>query len=66
MSDMNGNGSKDDPFLNELEAGVRAILKGKKVSKADKLAAIKVGVTLASIRHKITGAGEVEEGFFGK
>lgn len=66
MSDMNGNGApKDDPFLSEMETAVRAILKGKKVSKSDKLAAIKAGIQLAAIKHKISG-GDPEAGFFDK
>jgi len=65
MSDLkNGNG-KDDAFLTDLEEGIRLIIKGKKVSKADKIAAINAGVRLAGIKHKIS-SGETDEGFFGK
>ncbi len=64
MSDVNGNGKTDD-FLIELEKGVLAIIRNKKSSKADKLAAINAGVRLAGIKHKVSG-GDQDEGFFGK
>lgn len=58
--------SGEDDLLKDLEAGVRGILKNRKASKADKLAAINAGVKLAAIKHKITGGGDDEQGFFDK
>ena len=63
MSNIN---SGDDKFLKELEANVMLILKNRKASKTDKLAAIREGVKLVAIKHKISGGGAEEEGFFGK
>lgn len=57
---------QDDSFLTELETAIRGIIKNRKTSKADKLAAVNAGVKLAAIRHKITGGGAEDEGFFGK
>jgi hypothetical protein len=59
------NVNSDDKFLKELEAGVRAILVNRKASKSEKLQAITAGVKVAQIRHKISGSGEEEKGFFG-
>ena len=64
MSETTTNG-KPDEFLDELEKGVRLILKNKKSSKADKLSAINAGVRLAAIKHRIN-SGDTEESFFGK
>ena len=55
----------DDNFLKDLENSVRAIIKNKKSTKADKLAALNVGVKLAAIKHKILG-GDDKGGFFDK
>lgn len=61
MSDVK-NG--EDDLLKDLEAGVRGILKNRKASKADKLAAINAGVKLAAIKHRINGGNTEDEGFF--
>jgi hypothetical protein len=61
-NELNG---KDDVFLQELEDGVRKILKSAKASKADKLSAIGHGVKLALIKHRING-GDDKAGFFDK
>jgi hypothetical protein len=63
MGDANGVNGAEDTFLKELEAGVRAIIKSKKSSKADKLSAINAGVKIAAIKHRIMG-GDGEKGFF--
>jgi hypothetical protein len=60
MTEMNGK-EKDD-FLEELELGVRKILKSPKSSKADKLSAIGHGTKLLAIKHRISG--EDDKGFF--
>jgi hypothetical protein len=62
MADNELNG-KTDVFLQELEDGVRKIIKSTKASKADKLSAINAGVKIAAIKHKING-GDDKEGFF--
>jgi len=57
----------DDKLLKELEKHVLEVLKSRKSTKADKLAAINAGTRLAAIRHKINGSGDEEEkGFFSK
>ena len=56
---------QDDTFLKDLENSVRAIIKNKKSTKADKLSAINAGIKIAAIKHKISG-GDDKEGFFGK
>jgi hypothetical protein len=61
MTDKGIDG-KPDVFLQELEDGVRKILKSQKATKADKLSAITAGVKIAAIKHKINGGDE--EGFF--
>jgi hypothetical protein len=55
----------DDNFLKDLENSVRAIIKNKKSTKADKLSAINAGIKIAAIKHKILG-GDSEKGFFDK
>jgi hypothetical protein len=57
--------SGDDKFLKELEASVLAILKNRKTKPADKLAAIREGVKVAAIKHKVND-GDPEKGFFDK
>lgn len=61
MSNVN---SGDDKFLKKLEDSVTGILNNRKATKTEKLAAINAGVKVAQIRHKITGGGEEDEGFF--
>jgi len=63
-STSESNGA-EDTFLKDLEDAVRAILKGKKISRADKLSAIGHGTKLLAIRHKING-GDDDKGFFSK
>ncbi len=58
--------TSDDKFLKELEVSVLAILKNRKATKSEKLQAITAGVKVAQIRHKITGGGDDETGFFDK
>lgn len=52
-----------DEFLAELKEAVRKIVRNRKTSKADKLAAIGMGVKIAAIEHKMDGG---EKGFFDK
>lgn len=66
MSDAKNGAGGDDQFLAELEAGVRHILKNRKSTKSDKLAAINAGVRLAAIKHRIANGTDQDEGFFGK
>ena len=54
---------KDSDFMAVLEQGVRDVLKNRKASAADKLAAVTAGTKLLAIRHKIDGGDE--KGFFG-
>ena len=61
MSDVK---SGDDKFLKKLEDSVTAILNNRKASKTDKLAAIREGIKLAAIKHKVTNGGDSDEGFF--
>lgn len=58
------NVKTDDAFLKQLEDAVRAILKNRKASKAEKLSAIGHGVKVAAIKHKINGGSDEEKGFF--
>jgi hypothetical protein len=55
---------EDDPFLDDLQAAVRKILKSNKASKADQIAAVNAGIKIAAIKHKISGGDE--KGFFDK
>lgn len=56
------------PFLAELERAVRDVLNSKDgVSTAEKLKAVEMGAKLLTIRYRIDGAGEGEDGkFFSK
>lgn len=56
--------TNDDEFLKVLEVAVRAIIKGKKSKPEHKLAAIREGVKLEAIRHRINQGGDQDEGFF--
>ena len=47
-----------DKFLGILEGGVKAVLKDKDASAAERVAAITAGAKLLAIRHKISGADE--------
>lgn len=58
---VNGNGAPDD-FMAVLEAALRGIVKNRKTSKADKINAIREGVKLLAIKHKLED--RTEEGFF--
>ena len=44
----------DDDFLTVLEEGIRAVLKGKKVSPTERIQAVTAGAKLLAIRHKIS------------
>jgi hypothetical protein len=66
MSDTSAiNGKVEDQFLTELEKSITAIIKTKKISKGDKIAAINAGIRLAAIKHKVFGS-DPEENFFSK
>ena len=66
MSDVSAtNGKGDDPFLTELERSITTMIKLKKISKAEKIAAINAGIRLAAIKHKVFGS-DPEENFFSK
>ena len=64
MSDVKTPAEPGDEFLDELEKTVRGMMRNRKTSKADKLAAINAGIKIAAIRHKILGGDE--KGFFEK
>ena len=52
----------DDDFLTVLEEGIRAVLKGKKCSATERIAAVTAGAKLLMIRHRISGSDD--KGFF--
>jgi len=64
MSDANkteqANGA--EPFMDVLEDGVRAVLKNRKTSPSERIAAITAGAKLLMIKHRISGNDE--KGFF--
>jgi hypothetical protein len=47
-------------FMTALEEGVRAVLKNRKASASERMAAVNVGVKLLAIRHKISGSDDSE------
>ena len=49
-------------FMAVLEDGVRAVLKSKKATPQERVAAITAGAKLMMIKHKISGSDE--KGFF--
>lgn len=49
-------------FMEVLEQGVRDVLKNRKASASDKLAAVTAGTKLLAIRHRIEG--DDQKGFF--
>jgi hypothetical protein len=49
-------------FMVVLEDGVRAVLKNKKASPSERIAAVTAGAKLLMIKHKISGSDE--KGFF--
>ncbi len=51
-----------EDFLDTLENGVRSVIRNKKASASEKVAAIAAGVKVALIRHRISG--EDEKSFF--
>lgn len=51
------NGAPSD-FLDELEAGVKAVLHNKRAKPSERVAAIAAGVKIVFARHKISGADE--------
>ena len=53
---------KEVEFLTVLEQGVRTVLKAKKATPSERVAAITAGAKLLMIKHKISGADE--KGFF--
>lgn len=65
MSDVK-SGLEEDPFLAKLETAVSDILKNRKSTKTEKLAAINAGVKVAQIKHRINGGADDEKGFFNK
>jgi hypothetical protein len=52
----------ESDFLSILEGGVRSVLKSKKATPSERVAAISAGVKVAMIKHRISGDGE--KGFF--
>ena len=52
----------DDDFLTVLEEGIRAVLKGKKVSPTERIQAVAAGAKLLMIKHRISG--DDAKGFF--
>jgi hypothetical protein len=48
------NGASED-FMTTLENGVKSVLKNKKASASERMAAVNAGVKLLAIRHKIDG-----------
>ena len=64
MTELKPKENKDEEFLNDLEASIRVILKGRKTTPTEKLAAINAGVRLSAIRHRIGGTDDGEKGFF--
>jgi hypothetical protein len=55
------NGASED-FMTTLEDGVKQVLKNRKATASERMAAVQAGVKLLAIRHKISGDGE--KGFF--
>lgn len=54
----------DDSFMAVLEEGIRAVLKAKKCSAAERIQAVTAGAKLLMIKHRISGSDET--GFFDK
>lgn len=50
--------TEDKAFMDVLEDGVRTVLKNRKASSAERVAAINVGAKLLAIKHRITGGDE--------
>lgn len=59
--------ARDDSFLNDLEEGVRSVLRSD-ATPAEKLKAVEVGAKLAAIRHRLANDdSEDDDGrFFGR
>ena len=55
------NGASED-FMAVLENGVRAVLKSKKATSSERVAAVTAGAKLLMIKHRISG--DAEKGFF--
>jgi hypothetical protein len=65
MSDVKTDTDKDEQFLDDLEEGIKKVMRAKKSSNAEKVSAINAGIRLAAIRYKVAG-GDPETGFFDK
>ena len=52
----------DDDFLTVLEEGIRAVLKAKKCSPAERIQAVTAGAKLLMIKFRISA--DPEKGFF--
>lgn len=52
-----------EQFVRILENGIRAVLKDKQSSSADKLKAIEIGAKIAAVQFKMKGGDE--DAFFG-
>ncbi len=62
MTKKAGPVDESEKFLGILEGGVKAVLKDKDASAAERVAAITAGAKLLAIRHKISG--EDQDSFF--
>jgi hypothetical protein len=65
MPDVKNDTDKDELFLDDLEDGIKKVMRSKKSSNAEKVSAINAGIRLAAIRYKVAG-GDPETGFFDK
>jgi hypothetical protein len=65
MPDVKNDTDKDELFLDDLEDGIKKVMRSKKSSNAEKVSAINAGIRLAAIRYKVAG-GDPEVGFFDK
>ena len=63
MHDITTTTRKDEAFLDALEDGILKVMKAKKATVAEKIAAINAGTRVAAIRHRVNGS-EPDTGFF--
>lgn len=63
MSDRKKD-DQDEVLVSELESAIRTVIKSRKASPSERVAAIGMGVKLLAVKHKINGGDDT--GFFDK
>lgn len=63
MSDRK-HADPDGAFVDDLERSIKSVIKSRKATPAERVAAITAGVKLLAVKHKISGGDET--GFFDK